>query len=184
MRVFAWCLWLTAFIVRPLFAEEPPNIVYIMADELGYYELSCMGNPNIQTPRHRPDGPRGHALHAGAGRLVGVCPDALLPDDRQAQRPHLGALERRRHAAAGRRGDGRLDAEAGRLRDRRVRQVGLRRPRLDRRAGEARLRRVPRLLRPGPRPQLLPALHRPQQRGSAAGRTTTAAATARPTRTT
>ena len=34
-------------------AESPrkPNIVYIMADELGYYELSCMGNPNIQTPR-------------------------------------------------------------------------------------------------------------------------------------
>ncbi len=29
---------------------EKPNIVYIMADELGYYELSCMGNPNIQTP--------------------------------------------------------------------------------------------------------------------------------------
>ncbi len=28
-----------------------PNIVYIMADELGYYELSCMGNPNIKTPR-------------------------------------------------------------------------------------------------------------------------------------
>ncbi|MCA9143309.1 MAG: sulfatase-like hydrolase/transferase [Planctomycetaceae bacterium] len=27
-----------------------PNIVYIMADELGYYELSCVGNPNIQTP--------------------------------------------------------------------------------------------------------------------------------------
>lgn len=28
-----------------------PNIVYIMADELGYFELSCLGNPNIQTPR-------------------------------------------------------------------------------------------------------------------------------------
>jgi len=27
-----------------------PNIVYIMADELGYHELSCMGNPNIKTP--------------------------------------------------------------------------------------------------------------------------------------
>ena len=27
-----------------------PNIVYIMSDELGYYELSCMGNPHIQTP--------------------------------------------------------------------------------------------------------------------------------------
>lgn len=28
-----------------------PNVVYIMADELGYFELSCLGNPNIQTPR-------------------------------------------------------------------------------------------------------------------------------------
>ena len=27
-----------------------PNIVYIMADELGYYELSHMGHPMIQTP--------------------------------------------------------------------------------------------------------------------------------------
>jgi len=27
-----------------------PNIVYIMSDELGYYELGCMGNPRIQTP--------------------------------------------------------------------------------------------------------------------------------------
>ena len=27
------------------------NVVYIMADELGYYELSCMGNRNIKTPR-------------------------------------------------------------------------------------------------------------------------------------
>ena len=31
-------------------ADEKPNIIYIMADELGYYELSHMGNPNIQTP--------------------------------------------------------------------------------------------------------------------------------------
>lgn len=32
-------------------AERPPNIVYIMADELAYYELSHMGNPYIKTPR-------------------------------------------------------------------------------------------------------------------------------------
>ena len=32
-------------------AAERPNIVYVMADELGYYELSCMGNPHIRTPR-------------------------------------------------------------------------------------------------------------------------------------
>ncbi len=31
-------------------ANEKPNVIYIMADELGYYELSCMGNPNILTP--------------------------------------------------------------------------------------------------------------------------------------
>ena len=32
-------------------SAERTNVVYIMADELGYYELSCMGNPNIRTPR-------------------------------------------------------------------------------------------------------------------------------------
>ncbi len=31
-------------------AAEKPNIVYIMADELGYYELSCMGHPHMRTP--------------------------------------------------------------------------------------------------------------------------------------
>ena len=32
-------------------AAEKPNIVYIMSDELAYYELSHMGNPYIRTPR-------------------------------------------------------------------------------------------------------------------------------------
>jgi arylsulfatase A-like enzyme len=31
-------------------AAGKPNIVFIMADELGYYELSHMGHPHIQTP--------------------------------------------------------------------------------------------------------------------------------------
>ena len=31
--------------------ERLPNIVYIMSDELAYYELSHMGNPHIRTPR-------------------------------------------------------------------------------------------------------------------------------------
>ncbi len=31
--------------------EHWPNIVYIMSDELAYYELSHMGNPRIRTPR-------------------------------------------------------------------------------------------------------------------------------------
>jgi len=32
------------------YADDRPNIVYIMSDELGYYEPSFMGNPNIKTP--------------------------------------------------------------------------------------------------------------------------------------
>ncbi|MEK6235159.1 MAG: sulfatase-like hydrolase/transferase [Planctomycetales bacterium] len=43
------CCFLVAASFAP--AADQPNIVYNMADELGYYELSCLGNPNIQTPR-------------------------------------------------------------------------------------------------------------------------------------
>tara|TARA_R110002072_G_scaffold269796_1_gene429088 strand:- start:24298 stop:26190 length:1893 start_codon:yes stop_codon:yes gene_type:complete len=34
----------------PQSTQRPPNIVYVLADELGYYELSCLGHPHIQTP--------------------------------------------------------------------------------------------------------------------------------------
>lgn len=48
-RVFlAW--FFVALVNSFTFGQERPNIVYIMADELGYYELSCMGNPHIRTP--------------------------------------------------------------------------------------------------------------------------------------
>lgn len=45
-------LALTLFLCVPpiTIAKEKTNIVYIMADELGYYELSCMGSKTIQTP--------------------------------------------------------------------------------------------------------------------------------------
>ncbi len=36
---------------RAAAAERRPNIVYLMSDELAYYELSHMGNPHIHTPR-------------------------------------------------------------------------------------------------------------------------------------
>ena len=39
------------FAVASQAAERPPNIVYIMSDELAYYELGHMGNPYIKTPR-------------------------------------------------------------------------------------------------------------------------------------
>ena len=31
-------------------AERKPNIIHIVSDELGYYELSCLGNPHLRTP--------------------------------------------------------------------------------------------------------------------------------------
>ncbi|MBT3211489.1 MAG: sulfatase-like hydrolase/transferase [Planctomycetaceae bacterium] len=40
--------WVTTGTVR---GENPPNIVYIMSDELAYFELGHMGNPYIKTPR-------------------------------------------------------------------------------------------------------------------------------------
>ena len=38
------------FVVCSSAIAEQPNIVFIMSDELAYYELSHMGNPHIQTP--------------------------------------------------------------------------------------------------------------------------------------
>lgn len=36
---------------RAAAGDGPPNIVYIMSDQLAYCELSHMGNPRIHTPR-------------------------------------------------------------------------------------------------------------------------------------
>jgi arylsulfatase A-like enzyme len=36
--------------VQAVDSQTRPNVVYIMADELGYYETGFMGNPNIVTP--------------------------------------------------------------------------------------------------------------------------------------
>ncbi len=48
--ILAWCWWSVADAAAATGPSHPPNIVYIMSDELGYYELSCMGHPHFQTP--------------------------------------------------------------------------------------------------------------------------------------
>ena len=42
---------LSLSIGRPCLAKEKSNIVYIMSDELAYYEVSYMGHPLLKTPR-------------------------------------------------------------------------------------------------------------------------------------
>ena len=48
MRKLAVILLLAAGVASA--QARKPNIVYIMSDELAYYELSHMGNPYIKTP--------------------------------------------------------------------------------------------------------------------------------------
>ncbi len=44
------CLALLTFGLHANAETRRPNVVYMMADELAYYELSCMGNPLLTTP--------------------------------------------------------------------------------------------------------------------------------------
>ena len=60
-------LWMLAMIS---FAEsKSPNVVLIMADDLGYYDLSCYGHPSIKTPvidRLAKEGVRLTSFYAGS----------------------------------------------------------------------------------------------------------------------
>ena len=51
MRI-SYLLLLAVFLIEfSSLAAKKPNIVYIMCDELGYYETSFMGSKTIKTPR-------------------------------------------------------------------------------------------------------------------------------------
>lgn len=44
------CLLLCVLLTNQIQAAEPPNIIYVMADDLGYGDLGCFGQKVIKTP--------------------------------------------------------------------------------------------------------------------------------------
>ena len=51
MHITHFVILLSLAISLSIQAASKPNIVYIMCDELGYFEPSFMGGQTIQTPR-------------------------------------------------------------------------------------------------------------------------------------
>ncbi len=138
-----WCLLVGAG-VAAADAQPRPNVVLIYADDLGYGDVSSYGATRLKTPNIDRLAQRGHAVHRRACRRGHLHAVALRAADRRvrlAQAGHRHAARRRGAHHRARPADAaRRCLQAGRLRDRRRRQVAPRARRRADRTGTARLR--------------------------------------------
>ena len=72
-------------------SASPPNIIYILADDLGYGDLSCYGQTKFSTPNIDRLAAGGDALYPALLRQHGVRSLALGVDDGLAHRAHSRA---------------------------------------------------------------------------------------------
>ena len=86
--VFLLVLWAPPVLIAGALAagqeERPPNVVLIMADDLGLAELGCTGSERIETPNI--DRLRERAFDPGVFRLDGLRAQSMHTLDRFAHR--------------------------------------------------------------------------------------------------
>ena len=63
--------------------KKQPNVIVIMADDLGYGDVSCYGATALQTPNIDRLGGRGAAIHQRLLLRVDLHADAVFAADRQ-----------------------------------------------------------------------------------------------------
>ena len=83
-----------ALLALPAIARTKPNIVLILADDLGIGDLGCYGQKIIETPRLDEMAKAGAAIHPALLREQCLCAHPLLADDRQAHRSRLYSRQR------------------------------------------------------------------------------------------
>ena len=72
---------------------DRPNIVIIMADDMGYGDAGCFGGKHIQTPNIDRLAAEGMRFTQMLRRFHGLCAVAECVDDRASHRAHARARE-------------------------------------------------------------------------------------------